>query len=111
MENGTGSGFWEANVLVVFLCSTNSDFCSTCCRLADAPARQEFLTTEPNAEVKSIHPKAMVILTTQSEVETWLTASTKDAMALQRPLPAGALRIVARGLKMDAAPEAELAAV
>lgn len=33
-----------------------------------------FLTTEPNAEVGSIHPKAMpVILTTPDEVETWMT--------------------------------------
>ena len=70
-----------------------------------------FLTTEPNAEVKAIHPKAMpVILTTPDEVETWLTAPIKDAMDLQRPLPDGALRIVARGLKLDAAPEADLPA-
>ena len=63
-----------------------------------------FLTTEPNGEVKAIHPKAMpVILTTQAEVETWLTAPTKEAMVLQRPLPDGALQIVARGLKTDAA--------
>ncbi len=69
-----------------------------------------FLTTEPNVEVKAIHPKAMpVILRTQGEVETWLTAPTKDAVALQRPLPDGVLRIVARGLKTDAAPEADLA--
>ena len=34
-----------------------------------------FLTTEPNAEVGAIHPKAMpVILTTPQEVETWMTA-------------------------------------
>ncbi len=38
-----------------------------------------------------------VILTTQAEVETWLTASTKDALALQRPLADGALKIIARG--------------
>jgi putative SOS response-associated peptidase YedK len=57
-----------------------------------------FLTTAPNAEVKAIHPKAMpVILTTQAEVETWLTAPAKDALALQRPLHDGALKIVARG--------------
>jgi putative SOS response-associated peptidase YedK len=32
-----------------------------------------FLTTEPNAEVGAIHPKAMpVILTTPEEVETWI---------------------------------------
>ena len=36
-----------------------------------------FLTTEPNAEVGAIHPKAMpVILTTPDEVETWMTASS-----------------------------------
>src|SRR6266851_3712236 len=34
-----------------------------------------FLTTEADAEVHAIHPKAMpVILTTPDEVETWLTA-------------------------------------
>src|ERR1700753_840428 len=33
-----------------------------------------FLTTEPNAEVGAIHPKAMpVILTTSAEVGTWMT--------------------------------------
>jgi putative SOS response-associated peptidase YedK len=32
------------------------------------------LTTEPNAEVGAIHPKAMpLILTTPEEVETWMT--------------------------------------
>jgi putative SOS response-associated peptidase YedK len=65
-----------------------------------------FLTTEPNAEVKAIHPKAMpVILTTQGEVETWLTVPTMDALALQRPLPDGALRIVARGDRTGDAPK------
>jgi putative SOS response-associated peptidase YedK len=41
-----------------------------------------FLTTEPNAIVKPIHPKAMpVILTQPKEVERWLTAPTVDATA------------------------------
>jgi putative SOS response-associated peptidase YedK len=58
-----------------------------------------FLTTEPNAEVGAIHPKAMpVILTTPDEVETWMTASPDQALKLQRPLPDGWLRIVARGV-------------
>ena len=61
-----------------------------------------FLTTEPNAEVAPIHPKAMpVILTTRAEVDLWLTAPLSEALALQRPLPDGALRIVARGQKRD----------
>jgi len=61
-----------------------------------------FLTTEPNAEVGAIHPKAMpVILTTPAEVETWLSAPQEEALTLQRPLPDGALRIVSRGKKKD----------
>ncbi len=61
-----------------------------------------FLTTEPNAIVKPIHPKAMpVILTRPDEIETLLTAPAADAMRLQPPLPDDVLRIVARGDKRD----------
>ena len=61
-----------------------------------------FLTTEPNSEVGTIHPKAMpVILTTADEIEHWLTAPTPEALKLQRPLPDGSLMIVARGGKTD----------
>ena len=61
-----------------------------------------FLTTEPNAEVGGVHRKAMpVILTTPDEVETWMAAPAEEALKLQRPLPDGALRIVARGVKED----------
>lgn len=63
-----------------------------------------FLTTEPNAEVGAIHPTAMpVILTTEAEREAWMTAPTPEALQLQRPLPDGALKIVARGGKKDEA--------
>jgi len=61
-----------------------------------------FLTTEPNAEVGALHPKAMpVILTTHEQIETWMTAPAAGALALQRPLPDGALSVVARGAKQD----------
>ena len=46
-----------------------------------------------------------VILTTQEEVDAWLTASASEALALQRPLPNDALRIVARGEKEDGSVE------
>ncbi len=63
-----------------------------------------FLTTEPNAEVGAVHPKAMpVILTTPAEVETWMTTSPDQVLNMQRPLPNGALKIVARGVKEDTA--------
>ena len=61
-----------------------------------------FLTCEPNAMVGAVHPKAMpVILTTPDEVETWMTAPADEVLKLQRPLPDGSLRVVARGVKED----------
>ena len=61
-----------------------------------------FLTTEANAVVAPIHPKAMpVILTTPTEVDLWLAADAPKALELQRPLPDDALKIVASGEKED----------
>jgi len=51
-----------------------------------------------------MHPKAMpVILTTPKEVEAWMTAPPDEVLKLQRPLPDGTLRIVARGVREDPA--------
>jgi putative SOS response-associated peptidase YedK len=52
-----------------------------------------FLTTDPNAEVAAVHPKAI----------TWMTAPTDEALKLQRPLLDSTLQIVATGQKKDAA--------
>jgi len=51
-------------------------------------------------------PRALwdMILTMPEEVEIWMTAPVEEALKLQRPLPDGALRIVARGVKEDPAP-------
>lgn len=61
-----------------------------------------FLTTDANADVAPIHPKAMpVVFTTEEEVDIWLRAPTAEAMALQKPLANGRLRVVARGARQD----------
>ena len=55
----------------------------------------------------SIHIRAMpVILITSEEIETWLTAPTEEALKLQRPLPDGALEVVARGERQGDPPKA-----
>ena len=64
-----------------------------------------FLTTDANAEVGAIHPKVMpVILTQRDQVNAWLKAPLADALHMQKSLPDGALKIVARGEKEDGAP-------
>jgi putative SOS response-associated peptidase YedK len=61
-----------------------------------------FLTTEANAIVAPVHPKAMpVILTTPPEVDVWLEADTLGALALQKPLLDGSIRIIAKGERED----------
>ena len=61
-----------------------------------------FLTCEANDVVRPIHAKAMpVLLTTPEACDAWLTGSVEEAVALQRPLPPEALRIVATGPRQD----------
>lgn len=62
-----------------------------------------FLTTEPNAEVGAIHPKAMpVILRTNEEIDRWMSAPLADVPKLQQPLPDGSLLIVEKAKKQEA---------
>jgi putative SOS response-associated peptidase YedK len=42
-----------------------------------------------------------VILTSEDEIETWMSAPPQEALRLQRPLPDDALQIVARGERSD----------
>lgn len=61
-----------------------------------------FLTSEANALVAPVHPKAMpVVLATPEEWDIWLKAPPGEALALQRPAPDGLLREVARGPRQD----------
>ena len=64
-------------------------------KIKDGPTTDDlfaFLTTEPNAEVAAVHPKAMpVILTDPADWAIWLSAPWADAAALQRPRRDGVL--------------------
>lgn len=61
-----------------------------------------FLTTDANADVGAVHPKAMpVILTEPDEIDAWMAAPAKEALHLQRPVRDGLLKIVTRGGKQD----------
>jgi len=74
-------------------------------RLADAGGPQRvrhvgdwrlfaFLTTEANAQVATVHPKAMpVILADPADQMAWL-AGGEDSLVLQRPFPAERMRLV-----------------
>jgi len=63
-----------------------------------------FLTTDASPDVAPIHPDATpVLLLDEDARETWMRAPIEEALLLQRPPPAGVLRIVAAGEKSDGA--------
>lgn len=54
------------------------------------------LTVAPNSIVKPVHRKAMpVVLTSEVDLETWLTAETAEALKLQRPASDDAVTLLA----------------
>jgi putative SOS response-associated peptidase YedK len=60
------------------------------------------LTIKPhpaNAIVAPIHPKAMPY--DPGRIDRWLEAETPNALSLQRPLAHDALRIIAKGERID----------
>lgn len=62
------------------------------------------LTKAASKEAGRVHPKAMsVILIDPEEWETWLRAPWAEAAPRQRPLPDGALPLVARRDKQEGA--------
>jgi len=63
-----------------------------------------FLTTAANADVKPIHAKAMpVVLRTPQARAAWMSLPAAEIRRLQRPLPDGALAVVATGATSDPA--------
>lgn len=77
-------------------------------KVKEGPGEHEvfgFMTTKPNALIAPIHEKAMpVILTTQEETETWLTAPWSEARKLQRTAADDALMIVEKPATQIKAP-------
>ncbi len=63
-----------------------------------------FLTTEANDLVRPVHAKAMPVILTAEDWDTWLEADTATALALQRPFPAERLMVVSTGQRQDGAP-------
>ena len=62
-----------------------------------------FLTTDASPDVAPIHPDATPVLLLDEDARSrWMNAPWEVARDLQRPPPAGALRIVATGEKQDA---------
>ena len=60
-----------------------------------------FLTTEPNDLVRPVHAKAMPVILTGADCDTWLETDEPIALKLQRPFPADQMAIVAVGPRND----------
>ncbi|HYD88376.1 MAG TPA: SOS response-associated peptidase [Vitreimonas sp.] len=60
-----------------------------------------FLTTDANDLVAPIHAKAMPVMLTGEEIDTWLEAPADEALSLARPFAADRMKIVLSGPKED----------
>ena len=70
-----------------------------------------FLTTDASPDVAPIHADATpVLLLDQAAREEWMNAHWDVARELQKPPPAGALKVVRRDAKEDVGPAADQAA-
>lgn len=56
-----------------------------------------FLTTEPNGDVRPIHPKSMPVILTPDQYDAWLNGTPREALSLARPLADGALEVERAG--------------
>jgi len=61
-------------------------------KIGDTP-HFAFLTTEPNALVASVHPKAMPVILDEIDYETWLTEDWKNATGLIASYPSQLMAI------------------
>ena len=59
------------------------------------------LTTAPNALVAPVHAKAMPVMLSPDQIEIWLTAPEREAIALVKPFPAEQMQIVLSGPRED----------
>jgi putative SOS response-associated peptidase YedK len=60
-----------------------------------------FLTTEANDLVRPIHAKAMPVMLTGGDIDVWLGAPEKEALALAKPFPTSDMKIVMSGPRED----------
>lgn len=70
-------------------------------RAVDAPTPLE--TYPPGGTLPPDGEAMPVILRTKEEMTRWLTAPTAEALKMQRPLPDGALKVVATGKSSSSA--------
>lgn len=63
-------------------------------RNTDDGPRMAFLTTDPNATVGAVHPKAMPVILPADGYTTWLQRGWNDARELVRPYPDSAMTVL-----------------